>query len=310
MNNLLVARGDGNLRAEDRLQLEVVAPQLDVATDGPKRRYLEREATYVVSLSNPGTAPARQVELVAYLPRGLRFVRANNAGLYEPATQSVHWLLEELPANDTDKVELVTLPVEPGPQKIRIQGKAERGLAVQREQPVVVEGIAAVLFEVRALNNPVEVGGETVYEIRVGNQGSKAATNVRITALIPTGMRPLVPKGPRVTPWRAIAWSSRVLAGSRPRPTRSIACACKGFSPAIFASACSSRPTRCRSRSPRKRARKSTGTSRPESRQAAGWTGGSSDERMGAASGPRHAVQPVRPGHVARRYLALKPKAP
>ena len=33
-------------------------------------RYLEREATYQVSVSNPGTAPAQQVQLVAYLPPG------------------------------------------------------------------------------------------------------------------------------------------------------------------------------------------------------------------------------------------------
>ena len=85
--NLLYARGDGNLRAENKLDLEVLAPQLDVAVDGPKRRYLERQATYELSVSNPGTAPANQVELVATLPRGLKFVSANNAGYYEESSR-------------------------------------------------------------------------------------------------------------------------------------------------------------------------------------------------------------------------------
>jgi len=66
--NLLSVRGDGNLRVEHKLDLEVLAPQLDVVLEGPKRRYLERQAMYTLSVTNPGTAPAKQVELVANLP--------------------------------------------------------------------------------------------------------------------------------------------------------------------------------------------------------------------------------------------------
>src|SRR5664280_2193286 len=99
--NLLSVRGDGNLRAQDKLDLEVLAPQLDVVMEGPKRRYLERQATYQLSVSNPGTAPAKQIELVASLPSGLKFVSANNAGYYEESSRTVRWRLEELPANET-----------------------------------------------------------------------------------------------------------------------------------------------------------------------------------------------------------------
>ena len=94
--NVITARADANLRAEHRFNLEVISPQLDVALAGPKRRYLEREATYQLSVSNPGTAPAQQVELVAYLPQGLKFVNANNAGRYDEATRAVYWRLDEL----------------------------------------------------------------------------------------------------------------------------------------------------------------------------------------------------------------------
>jgi uncharacterized repeat protein (TIGR01451 family) len=196
VTNHLLAQGDANLRVEDRVDMEIVAPQIDVAMEGPKRRFLEREATYTVSVMNSGTAAARQVELVAYLPRGLKFVSANNAGQYEPSTQSVHWLLAELPANDAGKVELVTMPVEAGQQKLRFCGKAERVDTVEKEQPITVEGIAAIMFEVADLQDPIEKGRESVYEIRVVNQGSKAATNVRVTALLPAGLRAVAAEGP------------------------------------------------------------------------------------------------------------------
>jgi uncharacterized repeat protein (TIGR01451 family) len=196
ITNVLSARADGSLRAENRLDFEVVAPKLDLVMEGPKRRYLEREATYQLSVVNPGTAPAEQVQLVAYLPPGLKFVSANNAGQYVEADRAVYWRLEELPSNQTGTVQLVTMPVEAGPQNIMLRGTAQKGLNVQKEQPVVVEGIAAILFQVADLADPIEVGGETTYEVRIVNQGSKAANNVQLVAILPPELQPLTAEGP------------------------------------------------------------------------------------------------------------------
>jgi len=194
--NLLIARGDGNLRSEDRTNLEIIAPKLDISVAGPKRRYLEREAAYRLSVHNPGTAPAKQVELTAYLPTGLEFVSANNAGHYQEANHAVCWRLEELPTNETGTVELVTMPVAAGEQSIRLRGTAEKGLTVEKQQPVVIEGIAAILFQAADVTDPIEVGGETTYEIRVLNQGSKTATNIRVAVMLPAELRPLSAEGP------------------------------------------------------------------------------------------------------------------
>lgn len=194
--NVLRVRGDANLRAEHKFDLEVLAPQLDVALDGPKRRYLERQATYTLSVNNPGTASARQVELVANLPAGLKFVSANNAGYYEEASRTVRWRLEELPANETGSVELVTMPVEAGRHAIRLRGTAQKGLAVEKEQPVIVEGIAAIVFQVADTVDPIEIGGETTYEVRVANQGSKAAANLRLAIVLPPELQPVAAEGP------------------------------------------------------------------------------------------------------------------
>lgn len=196
VTNVLAVRGDGGLQAEDRLDIQVIAPDLQVDLEGPKRRYLEREAVYQVAISNPGTAAARNVELVAYLPTGLKFVSANNAGQFEPETRTVHWLLEELPANDTGTVQLVTLPIEAGEMKLRCRTSAEKGLSAEKEQALTVEGIAAILFELVDVEDPIEKGGETTYEIRVMNQGSKAATNVNLAVTLPPEMQPVAAEGP------------------------------------------------------------------------------------------------------------------
>ncbi|MCH8924080.1 MAG: DUF11 domain-containing protein, partial [Planctomycetes bacterium] len=77
VTNTLTVQADGNLSVETITKFEVVAPVLTVSIKGPKRRYLDRRATYTVSLSNPGTATAKGVELLTRLPTGLKFVKAN-----------------------------------------------------------------------------------------------------------------------------------------------------------------------------------------------------------------------------------------
>jgi uncharacterized repeat protein (TIGR01451 family) len=187
--NTLTARAEGNLQVQQQVEFEVIAPALSVAVDGPERRYLERPATYEVSVENPGTAPAHNVQIVTKLPKGLRFVRANNMGEYDATSHAVYWSLAELPKGEKGTVELVAMPIETGPQTLQVEGHAQQGLADQKQRDIVIEGIATIMFEVKDLEDPIEVGGETGYEIRVVNQGTKAAENLQVSVELPPGMK-------------------------------------------------------------------------------------------------------------------------
>lgn len=194
--NVLNVRADGNLFDDARNEIQVVAPAIAVEIQGPKRRFLDREATYEISINNPGTATAREIELVTFLPPGMEFVGANNQGQFDAATRAVYWLLEELPPTETGTVTLTAVPTEAGVQKLRVEGTAQQGLSDQQEREIVVEGVAAILFQVVDVEDPIEAGGETAYEVRVVNQGSKAATNVTVEAILPAEMKPLAADGP------------------------------------------------------------------------------------------------------------------
>jgi uncharacterized repeat protein (TIGR01451 family) len=196
VENVLVARGDDGLVAEHRFTFEVVAPDLQVKIDGPTRRYLERSATYTVSVLNPGTAPAHEVDLMTRLPRGLKFVSTNNSGRYDPTEHAIRWSLEKLPAGQFGKVQFTALPIEMGSQSIAAEAKAQMGLVAEQHHEVAVEGIAALLFVVVDKVDPIEVGGSTTYEIRVRNQGSKTATDIQFVAQAPAGLKPLRGEGP------------------------------------------------------------------------------------------------------------------
>jgi uncharacterized repeat protein (TIGR01451 family) len=196
IQNTIHVHGDASLAGQHTVQIEVIAPQLAVEVDGPKRRFLERQATYTLSIANPGTAPAHNVELAAFLPRGMKFVDTDSQGQYDPTQHAVFWSLEELPPAKAGAVKLTTLPIEPGEQRMRIEGRAGLGLAAEGEQVVQVEQSAELVHAVNDVEEVIEVGSETTYEIRVTNTGTKAATNVRIAALLPAEMQALGGEGP------------------------------------------------------------------------------------------------------------------
>ncbi|ADB15210.1 conserved repeat domain protein [Pirellula staleyi DSM 6068] len=196
IENTIVVRGEGNLAAEHKVNIEVLAPQLSVNVDGPKRRFLERQAKYNISVGNPGTAAARDVELVAYLPKGMKFVETDSRGQYDAQQHAVFWSLAELPASKAGTVQLTTMPIETGELKLRVEGRGAVNLQASSEQLVQVEAAAELLHTIADLSDPIEVGSETGYEVRVTNVGTKAATNVRILATLPPDMRATGGDGP------------------------------------------------------------------------------------------------------------------
>ena len=188
IDNTVAVRGDGGLTAEKTHKIEILAPALDVAATGAKRRFLKRETTYTLSISNPGTADATGVTFSTVLPLGVEFVRTNNEGAYDAQTRTVHWALETLPAGETGDVELVVLPTEAGEKALRICGAASNVTAVEKQMPVLIEGVGAFSFEVTDLVDPVELGEETVYRITLSNNGSKEVTGIRMTAGLSSGL--------------------------------------------------------------------------------------------------------------------------
>ncbi|MDO4550277.1 MAG: hypothetical protein Q4C96_03400 [Planctomycetia bacterium] len=196
LTNKIVATADANLRKESDFPLEVIAPALQVQMEGPAKRFLEKDGTYKLVLSNPGTAPAKNIEMKVTLPHGMNFVSANNGGGYLPENHTVCWRLQELPSGDSATAEMNVTLTEIGQLVMKYEAVADICPAHHGEKSVSVEGIAALMFQVSDTNDPVQVGEETTYEISVMNQGSRQAENVSVRVQIPDGMQVLACKAP------------------------------------------------------------------------------------------------------------------
>ncbi|MCH8829705.1 MAG: DUF11 domain-containing protein [Planctomycetes bacterium] len=193
-----VTVADHNLRDEASQDVQGRAAQLAVTLAGPKFRYLARPAKYKVRIKNTGTAPAHNVSLSCRVPRAFAYLSGGKNGRYDASSKTINWFVGTLAAGKEFSTEFGLRAVNRGNFPILAHAAADRGLTGDDKHVTRVEGIAAILLEVVDVDDPVEVGAETFYEILVTNQGTAFARNVAIKATVPTGMQILGSTGPSV----------------------------------------------------------------------------------------------------------------
>lgn len=195
----ITVTADGSQDATAKASTNVVEPMLVVKQSGPAKCLVRAEPTYTIELSNPGTATTDPVLLQSVLPEGFEWInQASDGGSCNGRTAT--WRLPALPAGSNRTVTMklrasaATDPqgsalrtvAQAGPANIAPAGGAlvrpGRGLETKAETTIVAEGVAAIRFEVVGLENPVSVGKEVTYEIRVLNSGTGPCTNVQLAA--------------------------------------------------------------------------------------------------------------------------------
>lgn len=187
---------EGGLEANSESVVAVTEPKLDVAINGPKLRYLDRGAVYTLVCGNPGDSPANNVRLTATVPTGFKFTSSTHGGRHETANRTVTWFLGTINGGEKKEVSYQCVAAQVGQHKHMASATGQRGVKADAELVTGVEGISALLLEVVDVDDPVESGADTAYEIRVTNQGSREATNVEIHALVPREMQIRGGQGP------------------------------------------------------------------------------------------------------------------
>lgn len=183
-----IAEADGGLNATDKATINVVSPQITIESKGPATRYLDRKATYKIVVTNPGEAAAANVLVSDVVPAGFKYVSADNGGRYDHATRTVTWFVGEVAAGQNREMSVELQAINPGEFVHEVTAQAARGLKAAHRLPVKVEGISAILLSVVDLEDPIEVGGDTTYEVRITNTGSKLETDIRLVCEVPEKM--------------------------------------------------------------------------------------------------------------------------
>jgi uncharacterized repeat protein (TIGR01451 family) len=183
-----VATSATGLRAESAETTTIVSlPVLAVQNNGPKKHYLGRKATYEITVANKSDIPAKNTIIEDVIPIGATSVEANEGA--KLSGSKLIWELGTLAPNSIKKVRVSYIPSEAGLQTNSATVSAYCSEAVTSAVQTLVTGISAVALEVVDVEDPVKVGSQTTYVISVTNQGSAAATNIRITCLLESNVQ-------------------------------------------------------------------------------------------------------------------------
>jgi uncharacterized repeat protein (TIGR01451 family) len=190
------ARGASNLSQRAQSAVKIAAPKLTVELAGPGLRYVNRHAQYQIAVTNEGIAATDNVRIVHLVPEGFEFLKADRGGKFDSGSGSVSWFIGRLEAGQSMQVAVDLNAKQIGEYLHHVQASGENGTIATAKAATRVDGTSAIVMEVSDLDDPVEVGTQTAYEVRIRNDGSKAAQNLRVTCELPPGVELIDTKGP------------------------------------------------------------------------------------------------------------------
>ncbi len=184
----IVANAAGGLTDTTESSIAVSAPSLELAVKGPGLRYLGRSATYTITVRNSGQAESSNIRVVHKVPAGFSFVSAGQGGRFNDADDSVLWFVGQLGQDESKELTVELKATELGSHNHEVAVLSDTGSNVTASTKTEVDGAVDLVLDVNEADDPVEVGSELAYEIRIRNDGTKAAANVSLNCTVPVGV--------------------------------------------------------------------------------------------------------------------------
>jgi uncharacterized repeat protein (TIGR01451 family) len=190
-----VATGADGLKASAKTTVLVLVPKLDVTLTGPAERLIGKKAPYTITVRNSGDVPVTGVVVREHVPATFR-VSTTSDGVLAPNGERISWTVGDLAPGAVKKVEFEGICSQPGLLSHRADAAGDRGTKAAADCATKVEGIPALRMEMVDSIDPVEKGGETVYEIKVTNTGTKSDSSVQIVCELPKEFEYISASGP------------------------------------------------------------------------------------------------------------------
>jgi uncharacterized repeat protein (TIGR01451 family) len=193
-----MASAQGGLSDQSATVIDFTQPQAQLDLRGPSTVYMNRDGNWSVTVRNTGPVPVTNATVRYRLPPELMFRGASDGGQFNPSTNEIVWNFGNLGANDERMVKLTALGVRPTTRGV-VSGvlTASPNLELKKENSIEVLGVPALRVETGSDSNPVDVGRQVVYTIRITNQGTLPADQIQVIAEVPGLMKPLGGRGPQ-----------------------------------------------------------------------------------------------------------------
>ncbi len=187
------ASADGGLHAEAAEQVMVRRGEIAISVEAPPLKYAGSSAEYRVRVANVGNAAAEDLAVAVALPSGVEYVPGNDGGVVQGG--HVAWKIGGLAPRD-ERTFLFTCTLKgEGEKRLTFQARAAGDLQATAAAATRVEALADLKLVVNDPPGPIPVGKEVVYEVRVLNRGTKAASGVAISGYFSEGIEPTGAEG-------------------------------------------------------------------------------------------------------------------
>lgn len=192
-NNLLAKAKDG-VTASKTMKTLVKQPKLQLAGQAPKMRYVGNLINYDVILKNTGDGQAKNLVAQLSLPAGTKFDSADEGG--KNVGKAVVWNIGSLNPGESRKLTAAVKALKIMKVSASMKAQAFAAKPVSTSFVTDVQGIPALLLIVDDVNDPVAVGKTEIYKVIVKNQGSLAATGVKVICKLEKTMALVTSNGP------------------------------------------------------------------------------------------------------------------
>lgn len=161
----------------------LVYPDLEIVKTGDAVKYTGQEIRYAIRVTSTGTTVARGVVVTDPIPLGTQVVSISEPG--QRVGSAVEWRLGDLAPGQSVEMGLA-LVADRGGVVVNCARVAAAGVAMKEScaETRILEAAGMHLSCVDS-DDPVEVGGETLYTIEVENQGRIATTRIAIEVALP-----------------------------------------------------------------------------------------------------------------------------
>ena len=172
------ATADGGLEASASAKTIATQPMLEITKTGPELVYRDKQVSYEITVRNTGDGPCRDARVMDMIPASTTYESSSPSGTFDGA--NLTWNVGTLQPGDerTFRVTVRANEIRSITNRARAMGYCAD--EVNAEVTTQVKGIPAILLEVIDVEDPIPVGTNVTYVIRVTNQGSADDTNINI----------------------------------------------------------------------------------------------------------------------------------
>jgi uncharacterized repeat protein (TIGR01451 family) len=195
--NRAIVTAEGGLTAEATAKINIVGASLQITRSGPSRRLIQTRGVYLNVVGNETSVPIVNAQVVETIPRGMEFVDASHGGTYDEASRTVSWKIDRIEPKQKQTLRITLMPRELGTQVSVVNAFDADGNEVEAVSQTKILGFAALSGDIGGVDRPIAVGERAVFQLRIRNRGSKPATNVNATLIVPDELQVISPNSAR-----------------------------------------------------------------------------------------------------------------